>query len=311
LDDDGVDAVANRPAVVVEGEEVRYRASSLGSCTRALAAARQELEPYRGALPGRVAEVFERGHKAEEVGIGWLNAHGYAVTDRQRETVVQLTPRLKIVGHIDCIIQHPREGTRPSIVDVKSQSEEEFANPSIKNSAFWPRYVWQFGSYQVGLQMPMAVLRVCGDEAVLEHVDTLPDRAMLLSRVLQVEALARADLRGVSCDRDDYPCPYFRLLHDNEYEEREDGRLADLALHYNRLGVEIEPLERRRKEIRQELIKELGSGARIRETTSGIEVRVTTAEVKERYIPAGSMVRLSVRLPREAGEEGVARSDDA
>lgn len=311
--------VAARPDVVVDGEEVQYRASSLGSCTRALAAARQELDRYSGALPEAVAKTFARGHSDEERGIKWFIDRGWAVTDRQLRVQVTLTPRLRIVGHIDGVVHKP--DVLPTIVDVKSQSEQEFAKPSIRDSAFWHKYVWQFSAYVNGLHMPIAVLRMCGEDVKLEYVDTswLKSKGELLGRVLQVEAIAATELKGVECDRDDFPCPYFHLLHprtQETWEEREDTRLADLALHYSRLGVEIEPLDKRRKEIRKELLELVGGDdgyGRVRETGSGIEIRVTTAAVKERVVPAGSMVRLGVRLPdassaqrssHSAGREG-------
>jgi hypothetical protein len=305
------ESVANRPNVVVEGDEVRYRASSLGSCTRALAAARQELEPFKGPLPERVAEVFERGHRDEEKGRKWFQDRGWKVWGEQKEAVVRLTGRLSIVGHIDFIIEDGEVG--PTIVDVKSQSEEEFRKASIRDSAFWHKYEWQFSAYRVGLGMGMAVLRVCEGDVKLEMLEDrwLKGKAELLGRVLEVERMAAGDLG--ECDRDDFPCPYFKL-HDTkdvivEVVEVVDSELRDLALHYVRLGVELEPLERRRKEIRLEIIRIVESG-RVRERESGIEVRVTRSEVKERVVPAGSMVRLSVKLPEEGGRPNVARSDE-
>jgi hypothetical protein len=302
--------VADRPAVVVESGEpgmVAYRASALGSCTRALAAARQELEPWRGPVPGKMAETFARGHAAEETGVKWFMDRGWIVSARQQRVEVRLTGRLSIVGHIDFITQRP--DCLPTIVDTKSQSEEEFRKASIRDSVFWHKYVWQFSSYVAGLQMPIAVQRICGDDVALEFIpgEWLYDKSALLGRVLEVELMATTDLKQGSCDRDDFPCPYFHLFHprtEEMWEEREDTELADLALHYNRLGVEIEPLEKRKKEIRAELLKRVGGDegyGRVRETTSGIEIRVTTASVKERHIPAGSMVRLGVHLPDESG----------
>lgn len=304
--DDERGEVASRPAVTVEGGgAVMYRASALGSCTRALAAARQELEPYSGPLPAKIAEVFERGHEAEEYGVRWFEARGWRVWDRQKGVVLDLTPRIRVVGHIDFKVTKD-EQPYPTVVDAKSQNEEEFAKRSIRDSIFWGKYEWQFAAYREATGLPIAVQRICGEDVKLEPITwELPGKGDILGRILEVERLAAGELKG-ECDQGDYPCPYFHLFHrGEEYVEVEDEGLADLALHYARLKTEIDPLEGRRREIREALIKQVGGEdgrGRIRETVSGIEVRVTTSETKERIIPAGSMVRLSVRLPKGQGQ---------
>lgn len=299
--------------VVVSGEDVLYRASSLGSCTRALAAARQELEPYRGPLPSNIAGTFQLGHETEEVGVRWFEHRGWNVTGRQLEVTVQLTGRIRIVGHIDCLVSRGEpERVDLTVVDVKRQNDEEWAKQSIVESWLWPKYKWQFSSYQVATGMPLAVQRVNDKgEVKLEVVEDLYGRVDLLRRVLEVEQLASSELKKLKCDRDDFPCPYWSVLHDREtWEEREDTELADLALHYKRLGVEIDPLARRRAEIRAQLIKRVEG--KVRESTSGIRIRVTKYETKERVIPAGTNVRMTVTLPDEEKEEGgdVARPDE-
>ena len=306
----GEGEVANRPDVIVNGEEVQYRASSLGSCTRALAAARQELEPWRGSLPAKIAEVFERGHKAEEYGKAWFKERGWAVTDEQREVVVGVTGRISVVGHIDYIVSRHGGDVRPILVDSKSQSEDEFAKPSIRDSTFWHKYKWQFSVYALGTGLAIAVQRIGPDGTVkLEVVGELYGEADVRARVLQVEAMARGDLKGVVCDKDDFPCPYWKLLHPaTQWEEREDETLADLALHYKRLAVEIDPLVKRRAELREKLIEHMGEG-KVEETISGIQVSVVKSTVKEKIVPEHYQTRVNVVLPKE--NVNAARPDDS
>ena len=303
--------------VQVVGDEVIYRASSLGSCIKALAAARQELEPWRGPLPEKIQAVFDRGHEAEDEAVEILGRVG-RVSNRQRTVVVALSRRLKIVGHIDFLYE---EGDWYGIVDAKRQNDEEWAKDSIRDSLFWHKYEWQFSSYIEALGLPMRVARIndAGD-IKLEDVAPSYSRSDLLRRVLAVEALAATDLGRDQCEREDYPCPYFHLLHPEkqkiEYEDVEDTELADMALHYKRLGVELKPLQERHKKLRDGLIsrvkeKALGGalggakGAALRETVSGIKVRVNIVNIRERVIPAGTQTRLTVDLPSEesASEE--------
>lgn len=284
--------------VVVAREGVSYRASSLGSCIRALAAARQELEPYRGPLPSVISATFAKGHEMEQVGRRWFLDRGWGVKDEQKEVVVQLTSRLRIVGHIDFIVVDKDEDQ--TIMDVKRQNDEEWAKDSIRDSLFWHKYAWQFSSYYWAVGgIPFGVCRINDAGDVKLELLTVPySRADLLRRVLEVEQMAAKELRGLKCDRDDFPCPYWRILHDQEdWTEIEDTEIADLALHYRRLGAEIDPLRARQKEIREQIVKKVGEMERVRELTSGIEVKVTTYPVKERTLPAGVQTRVTVRLP--------------
>lgn len=295
-----------RPAVVVTGEGVVYAASSLGSCTRALAAARQELEPYRGALPENIARTFALGHEAEEYGKKWFRDRGWTVGDEQKEVTLELTGRIKVVGHIDFTVD--KRSSSLSVIDTKRQSDEEFAKQSIKDSWLWGKYEYQFNAYMLATGLFLTVQRVndAGD-VKLENLEPSLTKHDILRRVLDVEALAGVELKGRECDRQDFPCPYFRVLHDKEdIREVEDADLANVAIHYNLLGIEIAELQDRRKILRGEILKRVEGKVRDRET--GIEVYVTKYDTKERVIPAGQGTRVSVRLPD--GRDNVARPDE-
>jgi hypothetical protein len=287
--------------VQIAGEDVTYRASSLGSCIRALAAGRQELEAYQGPLPKTIQETFDKGDRAEEQAFEWARDKAWVVVGQQQEVVLPLTKRLRVVGHVDGLYSTQNmPGT--GVVEVKRQNDDEWAKDRIEDSWLWDKYCWQFSAYMLALETGLVCLRVNdkGDVKPQWFPEPPKSKADILGRVLEVERVARLDLKTVECDRDDFPCPYFQLFHprtEEVWEEREDTKLADLALHYVRLGGEIEPLDKRRKELRGEILGIVGDQGRVREMVSGITVRVTTSDVKERVIPAGKSTRVTVRLP--------------
>jgi hypothetical protein len=285
---------------------VEYSASALGSCIKALAAARQELEPYSGPLPKNIQKAFDRGNEAEDEGVKWFEDRGWTVMDRQGRVELPLTGKIMVVGHIDFMVFKAADkiGTI-CVVDTKRQNDEEWAKESIRDSIFWHKYEWQFTIYSLATGVEFAVQRINdAGEVKLEMLSCPHTKAEVLARVLQVEAMAQRDLKGEECTSTDYPCPYWNTLHpdrggeeEEPWEEVEDTELADIALHYKRLDIEMAPMKERREELRKELLKRVDSGRRIRESVSGITVRVTTSSVKEKHVPAGKMVRVYVELP--------------
>lgn len=220
------------------------------------------------------------------------------MTGRQMEVTIQLTGRIRVVGHIDFMVM--RDGIEPvpwTVVDVKRQNDEEWAKGSIKDSWLWEKYRYQFSVYSVATNMPFAVQRVNDKgEVKLEVVDGLYTRGEILGRVLEVEKLARTELDGV-CDKGEFPCPYFRFHKGEEVPvvEVEDEELASLALHYKRLEGDVGALTERRGELRKRIMEKVTEG-RVKDKDTGIEVWVTRYDTKERTVKAGTGVRVTVRL---------------
>src|SRR5487761_1974079 len=95
----------NANIVQVLPTRIIYRASSLGSCRRALWAARNSYTPK--PFPESFQKIFARGHEIEDITKSILLEHGYVLINNQYELHIDLGPvrtlrPVWILGHIDC-----------------------------------------------------------------------------------------------------------------------------------------------------------------------------------------------------------------
>lgn len=217
--------------VIAADGTITYRASALGGCDMALLAARLEYEPVRGTPEG-IAKVFAAGHRIEDEVLATL-PH---VKFRQAEVKVDVTSRLKIVGHIDGIDIRSGE-----LVEIKSQNREEWDRFGRDgwDSGLFPKYKWQVSAYMWALNKRLTLIRALRDENGEWTGDLATSRveapfkslADLRNRVLRIEAAAATGVLSAECTPS-FPCPYFYLHEEIDRELITDETVDMLAREY-------------------------------------------------------------------------------
>ena len=299
----------DRPSVYVQGAEVYYRASALGSCTRALAAARQELDRWTGDAPASIQKAYDAGNDAEEWMVGALRELGVNVKDQQREVVLALTPKLRIIGHLDGIANLD---DRDTLLEIKRQNDDEFKADSITASMWWYKYRYQLSSYMIATGLPATVYRVRDDRQYVWETFTAPPVSQqdLMARVMEVERMARGDLATAECDRKDFPCPYWKVLHPGrgddgvERYDVDDAELAAWIVHYARVKGDAAELVKVEKSLRGRILERVKMGI-TRDRETGVAVKVTQSVTGQRTVAGYTMTRVTPILPsaREGDEE--------
>lgn len=202
---------------------ILYRASALGSCTKALIAARLEYEPL--PPPKEVAARFRRGHEVEDEVNKLLRHDGYFLHDLQGEVRLPISEKIAVVGHLD----GKRRQTGAWEIrgyDVKSQNRaawDDFDRNGWE-SGFFPKYKWQFSAYKLATGLEFDLIRALvneDDKLVHIEVSEVPNWYTIeevRARVLEVEAASLSGVLPDYCDHRDFPCPYFYLPSHGEVE---------------------------------------------------------------------------------------------
>lgn len=294
----------NDPAVVVASDgSVRYRASALGSCTRALVAIRQEYATSQP--PERMQEIFAAGHAAEEIGYSAINARGGRVTGMQDTVVLKVSDRISVVGHIDGILDN-------HVLELKSQSANEW-NEDYLSWGLWSKYAWQLSVYMHALRLPAYLMQIRRlDGKTLTHEMLTPPRSLaeIRMRVLLIEHLATGEINGMECDRDDYPCPVFYTHAKVDRELLTDEALEMLIVEHEEARVQSKRANDRRAAVRDAIIERLGMPEMGKPTKIRVgkwNVSASRYAVKERTMPAGEQTRLTIT---EVVSKGQVEVDD-
>ncbi len=198
-----------------DNNNVYYRASALGSCLRALWAARTGHTP--SSPPKTLQAAFDKGHELEPVILKLLEDEGWTLTDPQKEIVFHVgtnghSQQLYVVGHVDSLGTPP--GGRHHIpVDAKSFAQstlDDFLGNGIES---FPHYSWQQSAYAVGLGVDSFCLPLYNKdtgELTIKVYDSLPHSYEdIQSRIFQVEEFTEMP---TECDNR-WGCP-FSYLHD-------------------------------------------------------------------------------------------------
>lgn len=185
----------------VRGEKVIY-ASELGSeCIRKLWYRLTEAD-NTAVLPleatARVKFMF--GDLVEELALSLAEFAGHKVEDRQREVVIDLKNGWTIRGRIDAVVDG-------AVVDIKSCSTRAFAKYVEKGVV--PEtdtfgYLWQLGTYVVGLDNQNAGFWFICKETGEQHLEVFAPKKMDELRKSVVErgnAIVDALEAGVAPDR--------------------------------------------------------------------------------------------------------------
>lgn len=274
------------PIVQVSDDKIIYRASALGSCTRALVAARQGYEPI--APPEYALKIFEAGSEAER---SFLEVSPEYLC-RQETVSLPITSKISIMGHIDGM----HDGR---VVEIKSQSEDLYAKwtpDSWLTDPMWIKYGWQVSVYMLALKTELELVRInrTSYSHISTHIIETSSHGLeeIRSRVLLVESLAADDQLPAECDKDDWVCPY-RYTHPT-LEPEDDPDLQSLVTEYFVMKGAMDEAAKDVKFLKAEIEKELGPRDKVL-LMSGDTVSRSTFTKKAYEVKEHEEVRLSVK----------------
>jgi len=286
----------------------------------ALLAARLGYEPVPLKADAPMMRVFERGKRIEDE---YLESHRY-ICERQQEIYLDVTGRLKVVGHIDGFARDSFQG---HVVEIKSQNRvawDEFER-SHWDSGLFPKYKWQVSCYMIAYDAPLKLVRVLVDDegrAVEEHVSYVDEPfyslADIRSRILRVEAAAATGVLSAECTPA-FPCPYF-YLHEEIDRELIDDETIDVLAHEYEDARAASAAARGKQDAARRALREASEQDKY-ETASGVRVTFYMAKnppkvdresldefLKENgrkfdeFTTQGQSERLRVTLPKEDDE---------
>lgn len=289
----------NDPSVVVASDgTIRYRASALGSCTRALVAARQEYAAYEP--PEHMRKIFEAGKIAEETGEAALSEKGYVVYDREMEVRLPITGRIYIAGHIDGVVSD-------HVLEMKSQSEKEW-NIDYEKWDLWDKYAWQLSVYMLATRLPAYLLQVRREDGkTFMHELFEPPHSLeeVRARVFRVESLATQELGGLVCDRADYPCPVFYTHPVVDREQLTDDALERIIEEYEAAKHSVVTAINRKEKARDAILERVGKpekvGDKAKLSVGKWNVSASKFKTKEKVIPGFEQVRLTITERKDNG----------
>ena len=292
----------DRAIVYEEDGRIIYRASSFGTCDRALVAAR--LGYPSSPPPEALQRVFDGGNQAEE----WYTAN-HPVQGAQTELRLDIPdtdPPVSIVGHVDGF-----EGDVGwYVVEIKSQSPEMYDrwNEGLwTTDDLWMKYAWQTSVYQWAFQTDPLRRYPAGLEVVRVRRpdDNNPDYQFssrfyeipfhplseIYARVHHLEELAATSTLPPCNKGEVWGCPYYQLHEGPELVEDKELDRVCKGLKAAQLSEKFAKEEVGRWKDR---VKEVLGGRTEISTTGGYSVKLTTFQTKERYTPAGEQTRLTV-----------------
>lgn len=295
----------NRPIRYVEpcdgagerNEKVVYRASSLGSCERALVAAARGHMP--SPKPDWFQEVLDEGHVCEpQIKAMYTERTGAPISHDQHEgefEVGEIDGRLVVVRfHTDGLTYPIREGsgdgTAPGFGEAvlfeakkfRASTWEKFQRQGVECNTNYP---WQVSAMMWGLGIEECefVGGLCEfddwNEPRIVDIDIkhlapppLPRKA-LTQRVVRLERLINTgfDAPEVDCSKSMFPCPYWKF-HDEDDEDFElpgevygiVSQLEAVSAEVKNLGAAKDRADKRKKDLAAELraeIEKLGPAA--------------------------------------------------
>jgi hypothetical protein len=283
--------MTNSPPVWEEDGTVRYRASYLGGCLTALAAARQGLD--RKEPTGKVAAVFQAGHDAED---RFFDLYPHLAQFRQMEAVLHITDKIKVVGHLDAWVGR--------VVEVKSQSGAEWDAwtwESWDTNPLWQKYAWQVSACMLAMggNIGATVYRFNREtekvslEAVAHPLHTHDE---ITERILTVETMAMEELEP--CASPSFFCD-FPHLHPGP-ELLDDPELQELVNDYIVLNNRSKAAGAQLREIRDRIVKYMeGIGKEKVMLLSGVTVSRSEYDTQDHIVKGSHQVRLTVNAPTD------------
>lgn len=246
---------------------IEYRASALGGCDMALLAARLGYDAVPLKPDASIMKVFDRGKRIE---FDYLQSHRQ-IREMQQEIYLDITGRLKIIGHIDGY-------EAGNIVEIKSQNRvawDEFESKHWSAGLF-PKYKWQVSCYMHAYEAPLKLIRVLVDDngvAKEENISYVDEPFYSLSeiraRILRVEAAAATGVLSAECNKM-FPCQYFYLHDEIDRELIDDDTVEALAREYQAAGAEAKAA-RGKADMAKRALREAVEGDKY-STESGIRI---------------------------------------
>lgn len=293
------------PAVYLTDDDppvATYRASSAGSCLRALVAARLGMDAK--PVTDRTQRYFDEGNLHEPAIVDALNDSGYTISDSQRHAEVRITSGVRIFGHIDGL---DSSLPRPRLVEIKAMGEKTWKEWVRKRWASNNRYAIQYTIYWDALDNPANPTYIDGGlggglyvtknrnsgELDIWEVDAPPlDISDIKRRIMSVEYLASTETFP-ACDAESlFGCAY-EYLHDppptsTDVDFTQDEYLTDLASRYMQAKSNREVADSIVEELRTKILDTMGTrekvitGGFVVERKSVTSARVDTKELKRR-----------------------------
>lgn len=225
-----------------------YRASSLGSCTRAQIAV--QLSMAELATSDRMEALYARGRDHEVECLAAMEADGWSLldpnahdgiygasTDADQFYVELEVAGAKITGHLDGL--GALFGDHDRVVEVKSPQSFHKWETAHKTGDYTDplmnRYAWQISVYMAatGLEAVVACVedgqvRTFGIEVAPYSLDDITGRVQFMENAVEHQRLSPVHM--MACSQNDYPCPV-AYLHDRP-EVIDDPILDQLLANY-------------------------------------------------------------------------------
>lgn len=235
----------SRPAVsIAENGHISIRASALGNCLRALAAAGQGMTPL--PPPPAIANAMRLGRELEE---DVLAATGLEITARQLGVHLLVGENASVTGTLDAV--GPRY-----LVEVKTCGRAGWRDWTEKGIMAHPRAAWQVSAYAAAVRLPVKVaVGLVEDGKLVDHVlldlrDPPYGLTELTERVETIVGHIRAGRVPDLCEPDQGWCPW-SYLHETLLVM--DDELDSYAAAYLSLRDRITALEEERRLIAEKI----------------------------------------------------------
>ncbi len=185
-----------------------YRASSLGSCTRAQTAL--HLGYVAQGTSDHMQALYDRGNTHEDECVAAMQAAGWNVYDQQLEVTGLISDQARVVGHLDGKVHPSIE--QPRMLEIKSPISWAKFEKAYKmgdwSDPLMNRYAWQTSMCMVATDMECVV--ACLDDGVVKTFTIevpVYDQEAIEERVLDMEAQVIANWLPPVCSQADFPCP--------------------------------------------------------------------------------------------------------
>ena len=241
-----------------------YRASALGSCTRAQAAV--QLGYSALPTPEFVQGWYDRGVAHEQVCLDAMRADGWDIGGEQALVVLSLTTEAQVEGHLDGSIDMGTEYGRGEeyrcILEIKAPGAwakfEKAHKTADWSDPLCARYAWQISAYMAGMGMEAVIACYDGDKVRTFGIEVAPYTLDdIRARVAEIESWVTSGELPAACSQNDFPCPVAYLHGDTEARTViDDPTLAATLRTYQTLNEKVragEQAEKARKALKVDM----------------------------------------------------------
>jgi hypothetical protein len=272
----------NRPIAYREGDNLIFRASSLGRDPRCFVAALREYEPL--PAPQYLIDAAEAGNRFEPIVKDMMRDEGYEISGEQGVLEWTVDDGLIVRGHLDaetCVF-----GGEDRLLEVKSMSDRRFSSWLKHGFEKMPSYAWQLSAYMhvTGKKATYAVINRDTNELHISDVDELLVPEVTMRRKILLVRYYYQKGEFPKCDSaSEYMCPYEYMCDrlPTMFEEIESGTeemLIRLAQEYDQVRKLEQELKAKKGSIRADMLEALGDRERVKAGTWSIVKSVSSRE---------------------------------